>query len=58
MVDRLSDVNDSADTNYDSTVSISRRHEMECSLLVKELTRQVAQLRHELMQVRQELEHL
>ena len=58
MVDRLSDVNDSADTNFDSSVSISRRYEVECSLLVKELTRQVAQLRQELMQVRQELENV
>ena len=58
MVDRLSDVNNSADTNYDSTVNVSRRHEVECPSLIEELTREVAQLRHELMRVRQELEHL
>ena len=42
MVERLSDVNNSADTNYDSTVSTSRRHEVEYPSVVEELTREVA----------------
>ena len=58
MVDKYSDVNNSADTNYDSTVSTSRRHDVEYSSVVEELTREVARLRHELMQVREELDHL
>ena len=58
MVERLSDVNNSADTNYDSTVSTSRRHEVEYPSVVEELTREVVRLRHELAQVKEELEHL
>ena len=47
MVERQSDMNDSAETNFDSLVSVSRPHDIENSEFIRELIREVTRLRHE-----------
>ena len=56
MVDRLSDINDSVATNFDSLISVSRHHEIANPSLIEELIREVTRLRQEVSQVKQELE--
>ena len=58
MVEQLSDVNDQADTNYDSSLDVTRRPEVALTSLVEELRREVSRLEQEMSRMRQELERL
>jgi hypothetical protein len=58
MVEQLLDNIESAETNYDSSLDVSIRPEIDLSSLVQEFTREISRLRLEVLQVRQELDQV